>query len=99
MCGFEQGQANDLYRRFVQFEKQHGDRDGIEEVIVSKRRFQYEEELKKNSHNYDAWFDYARLEETHGEADKASVRGRGWHNGECILCSGAIGQLTVKRSL
>mmetsp|Transcript_35189 Transcript_35189/g.67252 ORF Transcript_35189/g.67252 Transcript_35189/m.67252 type:complete len:729 (-) Transcript_35189:192-2378(-) len=64
------GQANDLYRRFVQFEKQHGDRDGIEEVIVSKRRFQYEEELKKNSHNYDAWFDYARLEETHGEADK-----------------------------
>jgi hypothetical protein len=39
-------QATQLYRRFVTFEKQHGDRDGIEDVIVAKRRFQYEEEVR-----------------------------------------------------
>ena len=31
-------QAEGLYTRFVAFEKQHGDREGIEDVVVSKRR-------------------------------------------------------------
>ena len=31
-------QAEGLYARFVAFEKQHGDREGIEDVVVSKRR-------------------------------------------------------------
>lgn len=31
-------QAASLYSRFVAFEKQHGDREGIEDVVVSKRR-------------------------------------------------------------
>jgi len=62
--------AQELYQAFVTFEKQHGDREGIEEVIVSKRRFQYEDELKANPYNYDVWFDYVRLEEQDGDADK-----------------------------
>jgi hypothetical protein len=32
-------QATSLYQRFVSFEKQHGDRQGIEDVVVSKRRW------------------------------------------------------------
>lgn len=32
-------QAVTLYQRFVTFEKQHGDRQGIEDVVVSKRRW------------------------------------------------------------
>lgn len=64
------GQAEDLYRKFVMFEKQYGDREGIEDVIVGKRRFQYEEEVKKNPLNYDAWFDYVRLEESVGNKDR-----------------------------
>lgn len=32
-------QAENLYARFVAFEKQHGDREGIEEVVISKRRW------------------------------------------------------------
>lgn len=35
--------AQDLYKMFTTFEKQHGDRTAIEDVIISKRRFQYEE--------------------------------------------------------
>lgn len=64
------GQAEDLYRKFVSFEKQYGDRGGIEDVIVGKRRFQYEEEVKKSPLNYDTWFDYIRLEESVGEKGK-----------------------------
>ena len=56
-------QATDIYKAYVAFEKQHGDRDGIEVVIAGRRRFTYEEDLKSNPRNYDAWFDYARLEE------------------------------------
>lgn len=62
--------AGDLYQSFVAFEKQHGDREGIEDVIVSKRRFQYEEELKEHPYNYDTWFDYVRLEESTGDGDR-----------------------------
>jgi crooked neck len=62
--------AEDLFRKFVTFEKQFGDKDGIEDVIIGQRRFQYEDELKKNAHNYDTWFDYIRLEEEHGQKDK-----------------------------
>ena len=48
----------DLARAFAQ---------GIEEVIVSKRRFAYEDQLRTNALQYDVWFDYVRLEEAAGE--------------------------------
>jgi len=39
--------AEELYKQFTAFEKQYGDKEGIEDVIIGKRRFQYEEEIKK----------------------------------------------------
>ncbi|CAN1244758.1 Crooked neck-like protein 1 [Linum perenne] len=64
------GSAEELYRKFVAFEKQYGDKEGIEDAIVSKRRFQYEDEVRKNPLNYDAWFDYIRLEESVGDNNR-----------------------------
>ncbi|KAL0002398.1 hypothetical protein SO802_016179 [Lithocarpus litseifolius] len=64
------GRAEDLYRKFVAFEKQYGDKEGIEDAIVGKRRFQYEDEVRKNPLNYDSWFDYIRLEENVGNKDR-----------------------------
>ncbi|XP_050375831.1 uncharacterized protein LOC126793373 [Argentina anserina] len=64
------GRAEDLYKKFVSFEKQYGDREGIEDAIVGKRRFQYEDEVRKNPLNYDSWFDYIRLEESAGNKDR-----------------------------
>jgi crooked neck len=61
--------AQDLYKNYTIHEKKYGDRTGIEDVIVSKRKFQYEEEVKANPSNYDAWFDYLRLVESEGNAD------------------------------
>jgi crooked neck len=59
-----------LHKGYTTFEKQFGDREGVEDVILSKRRVQYEEQLKENSKNYDIWFDYARLEEISGDTDR-----------------------------
>ncbi|XP_064245131.1 crooked neck-like protein 1 [Passer domesticus] len=64
--------AQNLFKNYTIFEKKFGDRRGIEDVIVSKRRFQYEEEVKANPHNYDAWFDYLRLVES--DLDPETVR-------------------------
>ncbi|GAA5877699.1 hypothetical protein JCM3774_006647 [Rhodotorula dairenensis] len=55
--------SSQLYASYSNFEKQFGDRSGIEVTVLGKRRLQYEEELTHESRNYDVWFDYARLEE------------------------------------
>ena len=52
------------------FEKQYGDKEGIEDAIAGNRRFQYEDEVRKNPLNYDSWFDYVMLEETVGNKDR-----------------------------
>lgn len=63
-----------LYAAYSHFEKQFGDRAGIETTVLGKRRIQYEEELTHESRNYDVWFDYARLEEdAYRSSDKTSV--------------------------
>ncbi|KAJ8309533.1 hypothetical protein KUTeg_014407 [Tegillarca granosa] len=53
--------CEEIYKFYTVHEKKFGSRAAIEDVIVSKRRFQYEEEVKSNPLNYDAWFDYLRL--------------------------------------
>ena len=59
-----------LHKAYTTFEKQFGDREGVEDVVLSKRRVQYEEQVKDNPTDYDAWFDYARLEEASGNVDR-----------------------------
>ncbi|QHO18670.1 Crooked neck-like protein [Arachis hypogaea] len=45
-------------------------KEGIEDAVVGKRRFQYEDEVRKNPLNYDSWFDYIRLEESVGNKER-----------------------------
>ena len=59
-----------LHKSYTTFEKQFGNREGVEDVILAKRRVQYEQQIKDNPKNYDAWFDFARLEETGGDVDR-----------------------------
>eukprot|EP00040_Diaphanoeca_grandis_P014658 m.74505 g.74505 ORF g.74505 m.74505 type:complete len:911 (-) comp24666_c0_seq1:47-2779(-) len=61
--------AEALFNSFSAFEKKFGDRTRVENVIVSKRRYMYEEEVKSNPTNYDAWFDFVRLSEEEGDHD------------------------------
>ena len=39
----------------MSFEKQHGDREEIEDVVIEKRRNQYEAAIAENQRNYDVW--------------------------------------------
>lgn len=64
--------TQELFKQYSLFEKKHGDRAGIEDVIISKRKYHYEEEVKAHPENYDAWFDYIRLLEA--EDDIESIR-------------------------
>jgi crooked neck len=41
-----EGQKENLYNVYTQFEKQYGSKDGLEDVIVSKRRLKYEQVSK-----------------------------------------------------
>lgn len=66
--------SQDLYKSYTIHEKKYGDRAGIENVITSKRRFQYEEALKENPYDYDSWFDYLKLLEGAPEIDADLVR-------------------------
>ncbi|KTW30696.1 hypothetical protein T552_00408 [Pneumocystis carinii B80] len=59
-----------LYNVYSSFEKQFGDKEGIEDTILAKRRVLYEEQIKENPKNYDAWFDYINLEESSGDSEK-----------------------------
>ncbi|KAJ3308740.1 Crooked neck-like protein 1 [Boothiomyces sp. JEL0838] len=65
-----EGLKENLFNEFTLFEKQFGTKDELEDVVVAKRRLKYEDELQKNSHNYDIWFDYIRLEESGGRPEK-----------------------------
>ena len=59
-----------LHKSYTTFEKQFGNREGVEDVILAKRRVQYEEQLKSEPQNYDIWFDFAKLEETGGDVER-----------------------------
>ncbi|KAF2486949.1 hypothetical protein BDY17DRAFT_245238 [Neohortaea acidophila] len=59
-----------LHKQYTTFEKQFGDREGVEDVVLSKRRVMYEEQVKENPKSYDSWIDYARLEETSQNEDR-----------------------------
>lgn len=65
-------QAHNIFKEYTFYEKKYGDRQGIEQVVINKRRFIYEEQLKDSPHNYDTWFDYIRLMEN--EADIEATR-------------------------
>mmetsp|Transcript_13531 Transcript_13531/g.34014 ORF Transcript_13531/g.34014 Transcript_13531/m.34014 type:complete len:734 (+) Transcript_13531:140-2341(+) len=68
---WELDQRKDLYKSYLTFEKKHGDRQGIERVLLTKQRREYNERVEKNPYDYDAWFEFAKLEEDNAllEAD------------------------------
>ncbi len=48
-----------------QFEKQYGDKDGIESSILLKRKKRYEDELDSDALDYDTWWAYLSLLENY----------------------------------
>lgn len=59
--------TTDLYRAYTVFEKQQGERQGLESILLSKKRREYDDALVANPYDYDVWFDLLRLEESAGD--------------------------------
>ncbi|MES1908792.1 MAG: hypothetical protein MHM6MM_001663 [Cercozoa sp. M6MM] len=63
-------QAQEVFRKYASFEKQHGDRHYVEKVLAAQRRFELKETLlgdkatEDSRKDYDVWFDWARLEQS-----------------------------------
>lgn len=53
--------SGELFKSLTVHEKKFGERLRIESVILSKRKHQYEEQIKENPLHYDVWIDYTRL--------------------------------------
>lgn len=66
--------SQELHKAYTIHEKKYGDRVGIENVILSKRKFQYEEAILENPFDYDTWFDYVKLLENAEEVDATATR-------------------------
>jgi crooked neck len=64
---WEQARREELYKTYLSFEKKHGDREGIEQVLLTKQRAEYNLRVDQNPHDYDAWFEFAKLEQESGE--------------------------------
>jgi crooked neck len=62
--------TREVQARFVQFEKQHGERKGIESVLLARRREEYGKAVEADRLDYDAWFDWARMEEAEGDVER-----------------------------
>jgi crooked neck len=69
LSSFEQSKRNELYKSYIAFEKKYGDRKGIENVILTKQRGEYKRRLDANPHDYDGWFEWAKLETDHGDSN------------------------------
>lgn len=65
--------VSELKKEFIAFEKRHGDKANIENAIVAQRREHYNHLVQEDRYDYDAWFDFIRLEENES-SDAETVR-------------------------
>ena len=63
---WETNRREDLYKSYLTFEKKHGNKEGIEKVLLTRQRKQYNMRVDENPYDYDAWFEFAKLEEDSG---------------------------------
>lgn len=50
-------------KSYTEFEKQFGDRSALDDILLNKRRKQFEHILNLNKNDYDTWFKLITLEE------------------------------------
>ncbi|KAL7437176.1 hypothetical protein ACHAXM_005476 [Skeletonema potamos] len=60
---WEQEKRNELYKAYIAFEKKRGDKAGIEDIVITGQRAEYEKRVNADPQDYDAWFEYAKMEE------------------------------------
>ncbi|KAF0992262.1 hypothetical protein HZS_6130, partial [Henneguya salminicola] len=75
----EFNRARSIYERFLlldeysKFEKRHGDRQDVEDVVLKRRRKFYQDNIETNQFDYDSWFDLLSLLENE-TGDSGEIR-------------------------
>jgi len=62
----EKSRRIDLYKSYVAFEKKFGNKEGVENLILTKQRAEYKAKVEEEPTDYDSWLEWTKLEETHG---------------------------------
>lgn len=65
--------VDDLHRAFTSFEKQQGDRQILDNLLVKKKRLAFNETLAENPFDYDTWYDLLQLEEANSPDDQVRI--------------------------
>lgn len=60
---WELEKRDELYKAYIAFEKKRGDQSGIEDIVIAGQRVEYEKRVTADPTDYDAWFEYAKMEE------------------------------------
>jgi len=63
---YEREKRKELYNSYLDFEKKFGDKKGIEDVVYRNQKAKYKKKLEASPHDYDTWFELAKLEKEHG---------------------------------
>ena len=71
---YEKSKRDELYKAYISFEKKHGDREGIEQLVLTKQRAQYKKRMEMDPFDYDGWFEWAKMEEEAPSPTPAIVR-------------------------
>ena len=66
--------VDQVFEAYSAFERSRGDRAGVDAVVAAERRLEYEGRVERDARDYDAWFEYARLEEGAAAAELAEMR-------------------------
>ena len=65
---YEVDRRNELYKAYIAFEKKRGDKAGIEDIVITGQRAEYEKRVTADPKDYDAWFEYAKMEQENEDA-------------------------------
>jgi crooked neck len=69
---YERKKRIELYQAYVAFEKKHGNKEGIEDVLITKQRREYRQRVAADPYDYDAWFEWARMEQDHTSSSNSN---------------------------
>lgn len=65
----DEADAEPVFEALTTFEKQRGEREAVEAVVVEKKRAEYEKCVADDPRDYDTWFDLIHLERAEGTPD------------------------------
>lgn len=104
--------GTEIERSYTRFEKQQGDREALDDLLISKKRASYQKHLEENRHNYDTWFDLLHMEERAAKAEVVRstyekavscippvATKQAWIKYICLWLSYAVWEETVAKSL